>query len=130
MPDVFIPIDTAGVTTYLSEVNNRGLIYRFAFRYADENRQALNRFGDYHAIKKYLDDQDLLHDFVDFARDHGVKPVTEDIIISDHIIVTQLEAYIARNIIDNAGFYPIIHTIDKTLQKGVAVLSSGDMAAR
>ncbi len=40
------------------------------------------------------------------------------------LINAQLKAYIARNMIDNDGFYPIIRVIDKTLQKAIGVLNS------
>jgi len=129
MPDIFIPLDTVGTSNYLSRINSRGLIYRFAFRYTDNNRSSLNQYTSYQDINNYLDEQSLLQDFVKFADENGVKPNTEDIILSQQIIVTQMKAYIARNIIDNSGFYPIIHSIDKTLLKGVEILSADELAS-
>ena len=35
------------------------------------------------------------------------------------IISTQLKAFIARNIWNDAGFYPVIHQIDKTFQEAI-----------
>jgi len=70
----------------------------------------------------YLDKQSLLNDFVTFAEKNGVRKNTEEIILSEQIIMTQLKAYIARNLIDNPGFYPIIQSIDKTLLKGIEIL--------
>ena len=43
MPDLFIPIDTAGVTNYLVAVRNRGLIYRFALEYSDQHRKSFDQ---------------------------------------------------------------------------------------
>ena len=40
---------------------------------------------------------------------------------SGEIIRTQLKAYIARNIIGEEGFFPIIRQIDKTLQKAIEI---------
>jgi carboxyl-terminal processing protease len=37
------------------------------------------------------------------------------------IISTQLKAYIARNILGEEGFYPIIQQIDKTLLKAIEI---------
>jgi carboxyl-terminal processing protease len=62
--------------------------------------------------------------FVNFAESNGVKKDVEEIIVSEKIILTQLKAYIARNIIDNPGYYPIIQEIDQTLQKGIEILAS------
>ncbi|MCK7531433.1 MAG: hypothetical protein MZV63_10560 [Marinilabiliales bacterium] len=44
-----------------------------------------------------------------------MPPNREQIKISENIIYIQLKAYIARNMIDNKGFYPIWEKIDKTL---------------
>jgi carboxyl-terminal processing protease len=84
----------------------------------------LNRFTNYREISDFLNKQNLLKEFVSYAEANGVKRNIEDIIISEKIILTQLKAYIARNILDNAGFYPIIQTIDNTLIKGVEILSA------
>jgi carboxyl-terminal processing protease len=124
MPDIFVPYDTIGVTPYLNQVNYRGLIYRYAFKYTDNNRALLNQFTNYREISAYLDKQDLLMKFVNFAESNGVKKDVEEIIVSEKIILTQLKAYIARNIIDNPGYYPIIQEIDQTLQKGIEILAS------
>lgn len=124
MPDIFVPWDTIGMTPYFAQVRNRGLIYRYAFRYTDDNRAELNRLEDYREILTYLDKQALLDDFVAYAEKNGVKRNTEEIILSEQIIMTQLKAYIARNIIDNDGYYPIIQSIDKTLLKGIEILQN------
>jgi len=123
MPDIFVPYDTIGITPYYKQVRNRGLIYRYAFKYADNNRQTLNQFTNVHELSSYLNKQNLLKEFVSFAESNGVKKNIEDIIISEKIILTQLKAYIARNILDNAGYYPIIQEIDKTLIRGVKILA-------
>ena len=124
MPDIFVPYDTIGMTNYLNQVRNRGLIYRYAFKYTDNNRSILNQFSDYREISDYLDKQELLIKFADFAESNGIKKDIEEIIISEKIILTQLKAYIARNIIDNPGYYHIIQDIDLTLQKGIEILAS------
>jgi carboxyl-terminal processing protease len=124
MPDIFVPFDTIGVTPYLNQVRNRGLIYRYAFFYTDNNRAVLSQYTNPREISAYLDKQDLLTKFVNYAELHGVKKNVEDIILSEKIIMTQLKAYIARNIIDNSGYYPIIQEIDQTLQKGIEILAS------
>lgn len=124
MPDIFVPYDTIDVTHYYTEVFRRGLIYRYAFVYTDNNRAILEKFTNYKEIEKYLDGQNLLEKFADYSESNGVKKNIEEIIISEKIILTQLKAYIARNIIDNPGYYPIIQEIDRTLQKGIEIMAS------
>ena len=123
MPDVFVPYDTTGISEYLIALRSRGLIYRYAFMFTDRERSKLLKFKTYQEIDRYLDEVNLLSSFVVFARQQGVTPGPDDLIISGEVILTQLKAYIARNMIDNDGFYPIIHRIDETFRKAVLVLS-------
>ena len=51
-----------------------------------------------------------------------IKPDPEGLRISGRIIHTQIKAYIARNILDNKGFYPIWEKIDTTLKYAIAYL--------
>lgn len=122
MPDIFIPIDTIGYTPYFAEIRNRGLIYNFAFEYTDQNRTKLNEYKTVEELEKYLDKLKLLDAFVSFASKKGVNSKPKEIQISKELIITEVKAYIARNILDNAGFYPIISRVDATLQKAVSVL--------
>ena len=52
----------------------------------------------------------------------GVKADPEGLRISGKIIHTQIKAYIARNILDNKGFYPIWEKIDTTLKYAISYL--------
>ena len=74
-------------------------------------------------INAYLDRKNVLNAFVRFAASNKVPANPKEIKISLDILKTQLYAYIARNMLDNEGFYPSIEKIDNTLQKAIAVLS-------
>jgi carboxyl-terminal processing protease len=62
----------------------------------------------------------VLNLFVAFAEKKGVKTNTTDLKTSSKIIDNQVKAYIARNIIGEKGFYPLIQNIDKTLLEAIA----------
>lgn len=116
MPDIFVPVDTLGVTKYLSTVVRKGLVYKFAFDYFDKNREKLLQIPSANQLTAYLDKQNILNKFIDYASKNGVKPNAKDITTSRQILTTQVKATIARNVLDNDGFYPIIRDIDNTLQ--------------
>ena len=46
MPDIFVPQDTTGVTSYLSTAINRGLTIQFTFQYTD-NSASMKRKKNY-----------------------------------------------------------------------------------
>lgn len=123
MPDVFLPSDTTDITPYFSQLTRRGLIYRYAFDYADKNRTNLTKFTSASELEAYMEKQDLLQKFLQFAEKEGLKRNEQEIKKSSLIIHTQLKAYIARNILDNEGFYPIIKAIDNTLLKSIELIS-------
>ncbi len=130
MPDEYVPVDTSGISDYFLTV--RPLIYRFALKYTESNREKLNKFSKPEEMKLFLDKQSLLQQFVRYASANGVKEDREGLKISGQIIHTQLEAYIARNILDNKGFYPIWENIDTTLKYAISYLEnnkSGDKPA-
>ena len=123
MPDIFIPLDTSFYTPYFNHISNRGLIYRFAFQYADNNRQILSQFSDHRNLSEYLDSRSLLTEFVKFAEENGVRAEHEEIILTQHTLQIYMKAFIARLILDNQGYYPILHEIDREVIKSIEILS-------
>jgi carboxyl-terminal processing protease len=73
-------------------------------------------------LEKFLDKQALLDQFVQFAAITGIRKDPVGLKISGDIIHTQIKAYIARNILDNKGFYPIWEEIDTTLKYAIDFL--------
>jgi carboxyl-terminal processing protease len=125
MPDIFIPRDTTGITSYFSNVINTGVLYQFALDFSDKNHDELKTFGDYHALFDYLKQQQLFDKFADFAALKGIKKRPLLMEISRDLIETQIYAYIVRNFFDNEGFYQIFLKNDATLNKAVDVINDG-----
>ena len=122
MPDKFVAVDTTMVSPYYAGV--RQLIYRFSMRYTEINRETLKKYTTTDELGKYLDRQSLLPQFIEFAEQNNVKTNQTGLKTSEKIIHTQLKAYIARNILDNKGFYPIWGEIDTTLKFAIEYLKN------
>jgi len=135
MPDKFIPVDTTEISPYFLMV--RPYIYQFGLKYTEKNREILKKFTEAGELEKYLDKQDLSDQFIRFISDNGfkspqrpgsaapldpIRPDPEGLRISGRVIHAQLKAYIARNILDNKGFYPIWEQIDTTLKFAIKFL--------
>ncbi len=121
MPDFFVPVDTTGNSEYFTNIFRKGLIYRFAYAYADQHRGVLSSFTSAEEFEVYLDKNNVLDEFVKYAEEKGIKKDAEGLKLSKKIINTQIKAYVARNIIGEEGFYPIIQKIDKTLIRAIEV---------
>lgn len=124
MPDYFVPADTAGYSAYYSKITQKALVYHFAFEYTDENRDQLSGFGTASELADYLNQQDILRQFVAYANKEGVKEDAKGLATSGKIIETQVKAYIARNMIGEEGFFPIIREIDETLKEAIRLSNS------
>ena len=123
MPDIFIPMDTVGITRYYTKVWDSNTLYRYTLRYADRHREALDKVTTLEELDSLLSADDLLSDFVRYAERHGVKPVQREINTSRKIMEAQLRAYISRNTaLESNGFYDNIHKIDKTVQRATEIL--------
>jgi len=119
MPDVFVPADTTGYSDYYSKITQKGLVYRFALDFADNERDKLNKLKTSFEFEEYLRRNNIFDNFVSYAEDNGVPRDTNGLRKSGKVLEVQMGAYIARNIIGEEGFYPIISKIDNTMQEAV-----------
>ena len=126
MPDVFVPNDTAGITSYYINVVNAGLLQKFAFDYCDRNRELLSESEDTdELLNKLPSDEMLLQEFVRYAVKNGVPARWRYINISCQLIVNQLKALIARDILGSQSFYHIYNLQDKCVQTAIEQLNNG-----
>ena len=124
VPDIFVPRDTTGITSYYIDVANAGLLQKYAFNYANVNRATLSKMKDYKQFLRMLPaDGELLNDFVDYAAQNGVSPRWYYINLSRDVMLTNIKALVARDIFGNEAFYPIFNRNDKTIQAALKALN-------
>jgi carboxyl-terminal processing protease len=127
-PDIFVPLHTDERTPYYVRLANTGLIYRFAFDYADTHRDEIKRFNDAKDyVSRYQVGNNVLNSFVDFASENGVALNETEYRQSRHLIQSQLKAYIGRNIFGADAFFPVINQNDHAVQKALDALKSGNL---
>ncbi len=117
MPDVFVPRDTTGLTPFFSKIVQKGLIYKFAFRFTDTQREKLSSYKDVEALVAYLDKSNIWEQFQELLQENNIQYSRNEEKESKQLILVQIKAYIARNILDNKGYYPVIREVDETLER-------------
>ena len=124
MPDVFVPIDTTGVSKYFLEVAGRNILYRYTIEYSDRHRDALNAVRSVDELQALLDsDTSLFDDFIRYATRQGVAPRYGDIALSRQLMEAQLRAYIGRNTpLEDNGFYANIYPVDNVIMRALGIL--------
>lgn len=128
MPDIFVANDTTGISDYYIKVLNAGLLQKYAFNYTDANRAALAEIDDLNALLAALPSDDvLLSNFVEYARSEGkVVPRWYYINLSRDLIVSQLKALIARDVLGISASYQVSNRTDTTVQEALKYLRQGD----
>ena len=130
MPDIFVPADTSGINGYYTKITQKGLVYQFAFDYADKNRDELSKLKTGSEFAEHLNRNGILSEFIRYAAQKGVPEDKSGLAVSGKIIEAQVMAYIARNIIGEEGFYSIIGRIDNTFQEAIKAIDTGDMLVK
>ena len=123
MPDIFIPLDTVGITPYYNKVWNTNTLFRYTLDFADRHRAELDAVKNLDDLDALYNSVNLVEEFVDYAEDAGIETNVEELAESYDIIHAQLRAYIGRNAMsDESGFYYNIYPIDDAVKRAVKEL--------
>lgn len=122
IPDIFIPQDTTGYTSYLRQLNIEGLFSKFAFEFTDGNRATLAAIGNEDDLAAYLDRHNVVEQFIRYADKHGVKRRNLLIQKSYTLIKRFLYASIIYDRFDIEEYIKYTNQTDKTVQRAVVVI--------
>lgn len=126
MPDVFVPEDTTGYTSYYVSVSNQGLITKYAMQVTDRYRELTKNVKTTDELYRVIPrDQTLLEGFVEFAAKNGVPARWYYINKSRPLILNLLKAQIARNVLGYSGLIQTLNEEDETVQKALELTRDG-----
>ena len=124
IPDIFVPRDTVGFTSYYYAVVNAGLIQNYVLKYVAAHKAKFKNVKDYKDVIRLLDDNtQLLNDFVNFAAKHDVPARWYYINQSRDLLLNDLKAFVARDLLGQKAFYPIYNRNDKTIEAALKALN-------
>ena len=124
IPDIFVARDTSGITNYYIDVENAGLLQRFAFTYCEKNRKTLEQMSDYKQFLRTTPiDNDIIKEFAEFAAKSGIVPRWYYINKSRDLILTKIKAIIAHDIFGPEAYSSIVNRNDKTVQAALKALN-------
>ena len=125
MPDIFVPQDTTGMTSYFRMAANRGMIIRYTFEYTDQNRSKLSEFETPDKLENYLKTQNVLDKFATWAEKKGLKRRNLMMLKSKRLFETALYGNIIYNMLGMEAYIQYLNKSDKTVQKALEVLKEG-----
>ena len=126
MPDIFVPQDTTGMTSYYRMAATRGLIIRYTLDYTDKNRNKFKEYDTPQKMEAYLKTQNLLEKFAEYAEKKGLKRRNILMYKSKQLFEESLYGNIIYNMLGIEAYITYSNLTDKTVQKALEVLEKGE----
>lgn len=124
-PDLFIPRDTLGMTSYFRQAYALNLIQEFAYVYSDNHRHELSRFGNLEDLLKHLHKQNLVEKFAQYGSQHGLKRRNLMLKTSHKLFTRFIYGYIIDNILDEQSAIQFDNQTDPAMQQALKVFEEG-----
>lgn len=123
-PDIFVPEDTSHVTSYYKEAAMSGLILQYAFNYTDQHRTILSKFTEMMPLANYLDRQNLVNDFANYAARYGLRRRNLMIMRSHSLLQNYIDSRIIYNILDEQAWIEYLNLSDETVKAALDVFKN------
>ncbi len=125
-PDIFVPEDTLGMTSYFKEASMSGLILQFAFTYTDDNRPKLNNFKEMMELADYLDKQNMVDKFATYADKHGLQRRNLLIRKSHKLLERYINSRVIYNMLNDQAWNQYINQDDPVINKTMEVFEKNE----
>lgn len=125
-PDIFVPEDTTGFTSYYKQATMSGLILQFAFTYTDDNRPKLNNFKEMMELADYLKKQNLVDKFATYANDKGLKRRNLMIRKSHYLLDRFINSRIIYNMLDEQAWLEYVNEDDATIREALKTFRNNE----
>lgn len=127
MPDIFVPEDTMGYTSWYGNVQDLGLIPKYAFTVAEKHRAMMTGVKSIDQVLLMIPrDETLLNNFVGYAALNGVPARWYYINQSRDLVLRQLKAMIARDILGFEAYIEVINGDDSVLRRAMESFEKGE----
>ena len=125
-PDIFVPEDTLGMTSYFKQASMSGLILQFAFTYTDNNRPKLNNFKEMMELADYLDKQNMVDKFATYADKHGLQRRNLLIRKSHKLLERYINSRVIYNMLNDQAWNQYINQDDPVINKTMEVFQKNE----
>lgn len=123
-PDIFVPEDTLGMTSYYKQAAMSGLILQYAFTYTDDNRPKLNNFKEMSELSDYLKKQNLVDKFATYAESKGLQRRNLLIKRSYSLLDKYINSRIIYNMLDEEAWNEYLNISDPVIDHALGVFKA------
>lgn len=125
MPDIYVPLENDSSHYFFNKMANSGILFQYAFDYADANRKKILSYGDVKNFDKKFVFTDAMFD--ELMRRTEEKKITGNKADKDkarELSEPLFKAYVARDVFGDEAFYMLYEPIDEILQEAILKLKT------
>jgi carboxyl-terminal processing protease len=125
MPDIFVPLDTAGASFYLNELAYGGVFRSFAFDYLNQNKKQFDKYKNVDSfLSEFSVSEKMINEMVQFAQGEGIPKNEKSLNHSIYPIKIRLMAQLARNMWGEDAYYRMILEDDNIFSEARRVIDN------
>ncbi|MEO9257455.1 MAG: S41 family peptidase [Crocinitomicaceae bacterium] len=131
MPDIFVPLDTMGLSNYFRDLVRTGILYQFTINYVNSRRAELNeKYPTFEVYKAQLGKiyPTIEKEFLDYVAKEkpDIKFNEEEYQTSLKEIRLRVEAYIAQNLWNYDRFYEVYNEGDEIIRRAIQLFQTNE----
>ncbi|WNB17265.1 S41 family peptidase [Marivirga arenosa] len=130
MPDYFVPLDTTQNSTYLNRLFLSNSLRQYTFSYYEKNKSRLEKMGFEKYNSEFEISDKMLDDLISLGKKNDVQFDKEGFNKSKELIKLYCKAYIARNVWNNEGFYPIFNQQNEIFKEALKLFDQAERLAK
>lgn len=124
-PDIFVPDDSTGVTSYYKEAAYSGLISQFCFDVVDQNREVLNKLPDMEQKIEWMDKQNMLESFARYGQKHSLPRRNLLLLRSERLFRRSIYGGVIYNSSNINDYLRYINQDDPTVLRALELCRNG-----
>lgn len=124
-PDIFVPDDSTGVTSYYKAAAFSGLIAQFCFEVVDQNREVLNSLPTLEEKVEWMDRQNMLESFARYGQKHSLPRRNLMMQKSQKLFRRSIYSGIIYNSSDMNDYLKFLNQDDPAILRSIQVILDG-----
>lgn len=124
-PDIFVPDDSTGVTSYYKAAAFSGLIAQFCFEVVDQNREVLNCLPTLEEKVEWMDRQNMLESFARYGQKHSLPRRNLMMQKSQKLFRRSIYSGIIYNSSDMNDYLKFLNQDDPAILRSIQVILDG-----
>lgn len=127
MPDIYVPLENDSSHYFFNKMANSGILFQYAFDYADSHRKEILSYGDVKNFNKnFVFTDEMFKELMRRTEEKKIIGNKADKAKARELAEPLFKAYVARDVFGDEAFYVLYEPIDEILQEAIDYISQQD----